>query len=77
MPDTLRDPLDYSTLEAQEAVRTALSLVLEVREQTTGPLARKVRIYETTLGLAVVPVLIGKLLLRVWRRSRIRKPRSR
>lgn len=64
MPDRVTEAsvptfdFDFSTPEAEQAVRAAIALVLEVRELETSPLARKVRIYERTLGLAVIPVLL-------------------
>jgi len=47
-------------------------MILEIREDVKGPLARKVELYERTLGLAVIPVLLRRLVLRVvaWRRRR-------
>jgi hypothetical protein len=72
----LSDPLDYSTRETQEAMKSALGLVLELRDQTTSPLARKVRLYETTLGLAVIPVLLLRLSRKAWKRARIGRLRS-
>ena len=59
---------DYSSPESEAAIRAALSLVLELREDGTGPLARKVALYERTLGLAVVPVLVRRALRNGWRR---------
>lgn len=69
--------VDYSTPEAEEAMRTALALVLEIREEVTSPLARKVALYERTLGFAVVPVLLRRAILAAWRRIRrgLRLPR--
>jgi hypothetical protein len=55
---------DYSTPEAEEAIRAAQALVLEVAR----PLARKVTLYERTLGLAVVPVLLRRAIIAGWRR---------
>jgi len=51
---------DYSTPEAQQALTDALGLVLEIRADQTGPLARRVALYERTLGLAVVPVVLAR-----------------
>lgn len=67
------DQFDYSTTEAEEAIRAATAVILEIREDTTTPLARKVDLYERTLGLAVVPVLLRRTFLRLWRRSRVRR----
>ena len=52
------DGVDFSTPEAQAAVMAATALILEIREEQTGPMARKVALYERTLGLAVIPVLL-------------------
>ena len=69
----LEDRFDYSTPEAEEAMRVAIALVLDVREEVTRPLARKVALYERTLGLAVVPVLLRRATLAIWRRSPLRR----
>ena len=65
---TACEEFDYSTPEAQRALEDASALVLEIREECTGPLARKVALYERTLGLAVIPVLVRRS-LRVLARS--------
>lgn len=71
----LGDEFDYSTPEAEAAIRAALALVLELREDVTGPLARKVALYERTFGLAVIPVLVRRALKakgdrrRMWRKG--------
>jgi hypothetical protein len=56
---TLADDFDFSTPEGEAAMRAAIGMVLEVRE-AEGRLARKVRLYERTLGLAVIPVLLRR-----------------
>lgn len=58
-PDAL-DVYEYSTPEARKALEDVTRLVLEVREQTVCDLERKIRLYETTLGLAVLPVLMRR-----------------
>jgi hypothetical protein len=63
------DEFDFSTPEGEAAIRAAIALVLEVRETETSPLARKVRLYERTLGLAVIPVLLRRTILAVKRRG--------
>ena len=79
MPDLMSasrgggDEFDYSTPEAEEAIRAATALVLEIREEVTSPLARRVALYERTFGLAVVPVLLRRAILARWRRSRMRR----
>lgn len=82
-PDTLTeasDPeseFDFSTPEAERAVREALALVLEIRDLETSPLARRVRLYERTLGLAVIPVLLRRAILGARRRGMFRRPAAR
>jgi hypothetical protein len=67
------DDFDYSTPEAEEAIRAAAALVLEIRQDQTGPLARKVALYERTLGLAVIPVLLRRAIIARRRRSTLRR----
>ena len=67
------DEFDYSTPEAEEAMRAVNALLLEVREEVTGPLARKAALYERTLGLAVVPVLLRRAILDWRSRTRLRR----
>jgi len=67
---------DYSTPEAIEAMRAISDLILEVREEHTGPITRKIQLYERTLGLAVIPVLLRRLLIVGARKIR-QRPRSR
>lgn len=75
MPDRLTaspgpdDDVDYSTPEAEEAMRAALALVLDIRNEQTSPLARKVALYERTLGLAVIPVLLRRAIIKMWMRG--------
>ncbi len=57
------DDFDYSTPEAEAAIRAATALILEIREEQTSPLARKVALYERTLGLAVIPVLLRRAII--------------
>lgn len=83
MPDPLtvssdlEGEFDYSTPEAAEAIRVVAALVLEIREEKTGPLARKVALYERTLGLAVIPVLLRRAIIAARRRSPLRRRRTR
>jgi hypothetical protein len=63
---------DYSTPEAEGSLRGVIDEGLVIREQLSDPsLARKVgaydRVYEWSLGLAVIPVLIGRFVTRVVR----------
>lgn len=60
---------DFSTPEGEAAIRAALAMVLEIRELQTSPLARKVRLYERTLGLAVIPVLLRQAFRSAMRRG--------
>lgn len=75
MPDQVTRPpgsddrFDYSTPEAEEAIRAANALVLELAR----PLARRVALYERTLGLAVIPVLVRRALIDRWRLRRGRR----
>ena len=73
----LEDDFDFSTPEAEAAIRAAIALVLEIRKAETSPLARKVRLYERTLGLAVIPVLLRRTILAVKRRGSSLRPGSR
>jgi hypothetical protein len=65
---TLDEDFDFSTPEGEAAIRAAIDLVLEVREIESG-LAWKVRLYERTLGLAVIPVLLRRAILAAKRRG--------
>lgn len=69
----MEDIFDYSTPEAEAAIRAATALVLEIREDQTGPLARKVALYERTLGLAVIPVLLRRAIIAMRRRRPLRR----
>lgn len=64
----LEDDFDFSTPEGEAAIRAAIGLVLEVRDAESR-LAWKVRLYERTLGLAVIPVLLRRTILAVKRRG--------
>ena len=59
---------DYSTPEAQAALQGVSELILEIRTELARRYERKVRLYERTLGLAVVPVLAGRVAIRLARR---------
>lgn len=61
---------DFSTPEAQEALAGVSELILEIRDEYVGPLARKIALYERTLGLAVVPVLVRRGLIVLGRKLR-------
>jgi hypothetical protein len=72
-----RPEIDYASPEGEQAVRETLDLMIEVRRDLYGPLARRVRVYERTLGLAVVPMLARRLLGRARRRlGQARRSRS-
>lgn len=73
----LENDVDFSTPEGEAAIRAAVALVLEVREIETSPLARKVKLYERTLGLAVVPVLLRRAFLATMRRGSMRRRGAR
>ena len=66
--------LDYSTPDAERALSGVIDQVLALREELRDPTkARGIgvyeRVYEWSLGLAVVPVLIGRVLVRLVRGS--------
>ena len=67
-------PPDYSSQESEAAVRAALPLILELRQDRSGSVRRRVALYERTLGLAVIPVLVGRALRSGWRRVRGPRP---
>jgi len=59
---------DYSTAEGMQAVELALDLALDIRrELKSDPTQRKIALYERTLGLAVIPVLLRRLLIQAKR----------
>jgi len=60
---------DYSTPEGQAALQAVADIVLEIRDEYMGPTARKIALYERTLGLAVVPVLIRRALIVLRRKA--------
>jgi len=60
--------LDYSSPEAQEALEDVTVLIAEIRDQVY----RRTALYERTLGLAVVPVLVRRALIVLRRRIRRR-----
>lgn len=68
LPSTLRPDadFDFSTPEGEAAIRVANAMVLEI----TRPLARRVDLYERTLGIAVIPVLIRRAILDRWNSRR-------
>lgn len=60
---------DYSTPEGRLALKQAKSLVLEIRQELQrDPVARKVALYERSLGLAVLPILLRRGAYALWRR---------
>lgn len=70
IPETAReeDGFDFSTPEGIAALTFASGLVMELREELhQDATTRKLRLYERTLGLAVVPVLFRRVLLRLKR----------
>jgi hypothetical protein len=75
--DTLVGELDYSSPGAANAMRIAHQLILEIHNEVGDSMARKVQLYERTLGLAVIPVLIRRLLLALLRQRRSRRLRAR
>jgi hypothetical protein len=71
------EDFDFSTPEGEAAIRAAIALVLEVRELETSPLARRVRLYQRTLGLAVIPVLLREAFLAAKKRGSLRRRGAR
>lgn len=60
--------VDVSTDEGMRAVELFQQLALDLRsELKSDPLERKVALYERTLGLAVMPVLLRRAVLRARR----------
>ena len=67
--DYVSADFDYSTPPGREAVSLALDLVLALRQELKADsIERKVALYERTLGLAVIPVLLRRtaIRLRAW-----------
>lgn len=75
--DVACDDFDYSTPEGQAALHGALDLVLEIRNEQSGPMLRKIALYERTLGLAVVPVLARRALIVLARKRSARRRDTR
>ena len=73
----LEGDFDFSTPEGEAAIRAAIALVLEVRELETSPLARRVRLYQRTLGLAMIPVLLRGAFLAAKKRGSLRRRGAR
>lgn len=65
-----REPVDYGSPEARAALEHVTGLVLEVRDEQTGPLNRKIALYERTLGLAVIPTLLQRAVIVLGRKLR-------
>jgi len=65
------EDFDFSTPESLAAMAGVTGLVLEIRDEVTG----KLELYERTLGLAVVPVLVRRGLIVLYRKLR-RRSRS-
>lgn len=63
------DDFDFSTPEAREALSGITDLVLDIRAEVD----RKTLLYERTLGLAVIPVLLRRAALLAYRRLRTRR----
>lgn len=68
--DSACDGFDYSTPESLQALANVTELVREIRDERSGPVSRRLRLYERTLGLAVIPVLIRRGLIVLGRRLR-------
>jgi hypothetical protein len=72
-PPAFDDEIDLSSPEAERVLQAVSRLLLEVRQDIDGRLARRVRLYEATLGLAVVPVLLRRGLKKSWAEWRGRR----
>lgn len=68
-PKAPSEAFDYSTPEAQAALEGVSDLVLEIRNEIMRPM----RLYERTLGLAVIPVLLRRSALGLYRKLRRRR----
>ena len=75
-PEILRS-FDFSTPEALEAIKATSCLILEIREECTrvpqseiAVYQRKIALYERSLGLGVIPVLIRRVIYKVIGRLR-------
>jgi len=66
MNPTRGSDFDYSTPEAQDALADVTALILDIH----AALRRKTLLYERTLGLAVVPVLLRRAALITYRKAR-------
>jgi hypothetical protein len=66
-PDT--EGFDFSTPEGQEALRQASRLLFELREEYVKQASRKIALYERTLGLAVIPVLVRRAAITLLREA--------
>lgn len=58
---------DYSTPEAEAAFRALAPLIDELRAELADPKDRRLALYERTLGLAVIPVLVRRAAIVVGR----------
>lgn len=58
---------DYSTPEARRALENVTAIIASIRDEHLE-MAGKVRLYERTLGLAVVPVLLRRAAIIAWRK---------
>ena len=67
LPHEITRDFDYSTPEAQEVLERLSGILLEIRDedslvqqQIDAHAERKLALYERTLGLAVIPVLMRR-----------------
>jgi hypothetical protein len=67
------EDFDYSTPEAQRAFMLASTLLLDIRDEYVKPTSRKIALYERTLGLAVLPVLLRRCAIVLARKVRERR----
>lgn len=66
MRRTPTSDFDYSTPEAQDALAGVTALILEMHDE----MKHKTVLYERTLGLAVIPVLLRRAAIVSYRRIR-------
>ncbi|MRR38461.1 hypothetical protein EG829_28200 [bacterium] len=65
-----KQDFDYSTPEGQKALEGVLDVILDVRREAN----RRAALYERTLGLIVLPVLIRRAAIISWRRFKYGRP---
>ncbi len=59
LPSQAENDFDFSSPEGQKALEYALGLVMEIRDEVSTEKRKRV-LYERTLGLAVIPMLLRR-----------------